>query len=75
MILLSEITPQATRQVARAVAIILEIFIKLLNLPLCSVSTYLLDNESVDGFEISINPIANINMTIFLYILVPSNII
>ena len=75
IMLLSVITPQATKQLANAVPNILLILIKLLYLPLCSVSTYLLDSASVDGLESPINPIANINITIFLYKFVPSNII
>ena len=74
-ILFSVITPHATRQLANAVPNILLIFIKLLYLPLCSVSTYLLESESLDGLESPISPIANINITIFLYKFVPSNII
>ena len=50
-------------------------FKKLLTLPLCLVSTYLLDNASEDGLESPINPIAIINTITFLYIFVTSNII
>ena len=44
-------------------------------MPTIYISTYLLDNASVYGLEIPINPIASTNIIIFLYILVPSNII
>ena len=75
VILLSEITPQATSPLAIAVPNIFVIFKTLLNFPLCLLSTYLLDSASVDGLESPINPIASINTIIFWYILFPSNII
>ena len=59
------ITPQATKQLANTVPNILLMLYKLLNLPLCLVSTYLLDNESEDGFDNPFNPIANTNIIIF----------
>ena len=58
------ITPQATKQLARTVPNILLILYKLLNLPLCLVSTYLLDNASEDGFDKPFKPKTITNITI-----------
>ena len=49
MIVLLLITPQATKRLAKTIPKTLFIKYKLLNLPLCSLSTYLLESASDDG--------------------------